>query len=294
MQKSELHALGYGLTAVLLWSTVASVFKIGLQLTSIIALLTGACFFSVLALSLILVCKKQWGKAIASLWQYRIFSIKLGLLNPVVYYLVLFEAYDRLPAQVAQPINYTWGIVLGLIAIPVLGKKITRYDIFGMILAYAGVFIISIAGKNMTGELDYFGVLLALLSTGIWAGYWLVNMGDDRPPVIALFHNFLFALPVLVIIASLTGATFNYSYSAIASMAYIGLFEMGFTFILWTLALQKTQYTARISSLIFLSPVISLFIIHKVLGEPLQISTFVGLSVIIAGLAVQQLKAVNK
>ena len=36
----------------------------------------------------------------------------LGLLNPVAYYLVLFKAYDLLPAQVAQPINYAWPIVL--------------------------------------------------------------------------------------------------------------------------------------------------------------------------------------
>ena len=36
----------------------------------------------------------------------------MGLLNPVAYYLILFKAYTILPAQVAQPLNMIWPIVL--------------------------------------------------------------------------------------------------------------------------------------------------------------------------------------
>ena len=43
-------------------------------------------------------------------------TLLAALLNPVAYYLILFEAYDRLPAQLAQPINITWTIVLALMA----------------------------------------------------------------------------------------------------------------------------------------------------------------------------------
>ena len=34
-------------------------------------------------------------------------ALALGLVNPLLYYLVLFEAYDRLPAQLAQPLQQT-------------------------------------------------------------------------------------------------------------------------------------------------------------------------------------------
>jgi len=290
--KKETLALSYGLTAVLLWSTVASAFKIGLGLTSVILLLTGASFFSLLVLAGVLLFRKEFSAAIYSLWKNRYVSIKLGMLNPVLYYLILFEAYDRLPAQIAQPINYTWAIVLGLLAVPFLGRKISRWDILGMFVAYGGVFLISVAGKGLPGGIDSIGIVLALLSTLVWAAYWLFNVKDERPPILALFQNFFYALPVLLAIAYLSDTSLgsiNLSFNVLASMAYIGLFEMGFTFILWQAALQTTQYTSRISSLIFLSPFVSLFIINQVLGEPLQSLTFVGLGVIVVGLALQRI-----
>jgi len=287
--KKETLALSYGLTAVLLWSTVASAFKIGLSLTSVIYLLTGASFFSLLVLIGVLLVRKELVSALSSLWRYRYISIKLGMLNPVLYYLILFEAYDRLPAQIAQPINYTWAIVLGLLAVPFLGRKISRWDIAGMFVAYAGVFLLSMAGKNLPGGVDSVGIFFALVSTLIWATYWLLNIKDQRSPILALFQNFLYALPVLIVIAYFSQSSFELSYKVVASMAYIGLFEMGFTFILWQAALQTTEYTSRISSLIFLSPFVSLFIINQVLGEPLQVLTFVGLGIIIVGLALQRM-----
>jgi drug/metabolite transporter (DMT)-like permease len=109
---------------------------------------------------------------------------------------------------------------------------------------------------------------------------------------LALFQNFFYALPVLLIIAYLSVtslSSIDLSFNVLASMAYIGLFEMGFTFILWQAALQTTEYTSRISSLIFLSPFVSLFIINQLLGEPLQSLTFVGLGVIVVGLALQRI-----
>ena len=39
----------------------------------------------------------------------------LGFLNPFLYYVVLFKAYDLLPAQEAQPLNYTWAITLAIL-----------------------------------------------------------------------------------------------------------------------------------------------------------------------------------
>jgi drug/metabolite transporter (DMT)-like permease len=287
--KKETLALSYGLAAVLLWSTVASAFKIGLSVTSVIFLLTGAAFFSLLVLMGVLLVRRELVGALFSLWQYRYISIKLGMLNPVLYYLILFEAYDRLPAQIAQPINYTWAIVLGLLAVPFLGRKISRWDIAGMFIAYGGVFLLFMAGNNLPGGIDSVGILLALISTLIWATYWLLNIKDKRPPILALFQNFFYALPVLIVISFFSQTPLDISYSVVASMAYVGLFEMGFTFILWQAALHTTEYTSRISSLIFLSPFVSLFIINQVLGEPLQALTFIGLGIIVVGLAVQRM-----
>jgi drug/metabolite transporter (DMT)-like permease len=69
---------------------------------------------------------------------------------------------------------------------------------------------------------------------------------------------------------------------------YIGLFEMGLSFILWLRAMRLTNNTARISTLIFLAPPLSLLLIWWLLNEPVMPSTLVGLVFILGGLGWQQ------
>ncbi|TCS40324.1 DMT family transporter [Reinekea marinisedimentorum] len=287
--KSEQKALIFALLAVLLWSTVATAFKVALQYHSVISLLTGAAVVSLLTLTALLAQQKKLSTALTTLpahWKQRLL---LGSINPLIYYLILFECYRRLPAQVAQPINYTWAITLALLSIPVLKQKLRIGAFVGLLIGYGGVVVISLAGKNVTGSLDMFGIALALISTLFWAGYWLLNTRNKQDPMIGLFQNFLIATPMLFIVLMLFNhQPLDWSLPAIASVTYIGLFEMGITFVFWQLALQHTSNTARIGSLIFLSPFISLFLIHLVLGEPLQLQTFFGLGLIIFGVVIAQ------
>ena len=72
------------------------------------------------------------------------------------------------------------------------------------------------------------------------------------------------------------------------AVSYVGLFEMGITFVLWLSALRLTQNTARISNLIFVSPFISLLLLANIIGEEIHPSTLIGLVMIVCGLVVQQ------
>lgn len=293
--QSETRALAYALIAVLLWSTVATAFKVALQHVSVSQLVAGASVFSVLALTGVLAIRGELRAGVGSLWPDRNQAVRLALINPVLYYAVLFEAYDRLPAQVAQPVNYTWAITLGLLSVPFLGHKLTRWDLIGMLLGYSGVVFISLAGKNVTGTLDGLGLFLALASTLLWAGYWLLNTRDNRSPIIGLFQNFIYALPILALWMMATDGLPNLSAVSVwASLAYVGVFEMGVTFVFWQLAMHHTNNASRIGTLIFLSPFISLFLIHFILKEPLQLMTFAGLGLIVAGLWIQQQMARRK
>lgn len=69
---------------------------------------------------------------------------------------------------------------------------------------------------------------------------------------------------------------------------YVGLFEMGIAFVLWQLAVHRVSRTARVSNLIFLSPPVSLLLLYLVVGEPILLSTLVGLLLILGGLGLQQ------
>ncbi len=76
--------------------------------------------------------------------------------------------------------------------------------------------------------------------------------------------------------------------AGLSAVVYVGLFEMGLTFILWLRALKFAESTALVSNLVFLSPFISLFLLYIVLGEELFFSTILGLVMIIAGILIQR------
>ncbi len=213
----------------------------------------------------------------------------LGAINPFLYYLVLFKAYDLLPAQEAQAINYTWALMLAFLSVPFLKQKLRLNDIIAGIICYFGVLIISTKGEpfslNFT-NID--GVLLALLSTILWSLYWIFNTKSKSDSVIGLFCNFLFATPMILIYYFFTQPIQTPEATGLLAAIYVGLFEMGITFLFWLKAMQSTMNTAKIANLIFISPFLSLIFIYFILNEPIFISTLFGLLFIIIGLVIQQ------
>jgi drug/metabolite transporter (DMT)-like permease len=213
----------------------------------------------------------------------------LGLINPFLYYLVLFKAYDLLPAQEAQSINYTWALMLAFLSVIFLKQKLTLKDILAGIICYFGVLIISTKGAPFSLNFSNFdGVFFALLSTVLWSMYWIVNTKHKGDPIVGLFSNFLISLPLIIIYFVITQPLIIPDIKGVLSAAYVGFFEMGITFLFWLKAMQKATSTAKIANLIFISPFLSLIFIHFIVGEEIFLSTIFGLSIIIIGLILQQ------
>ncbi|MBP5981866.1 MAG: DMT family transporter [Halomonas sp.] len=282
------QAIFYGLGAVALWSTVATAFKVGLGWMSPLELMWLAALVSWLLMGGLVLKQGTMGQALSSGWKTALWA---GVMNPVAYYLVLFAAYDRLPGQEAMALNYTWALAMAFLAVPILGQRLTCMDITAGVVAYAGVWVIATRGAvfNMSFE-DPLGVLLALSSTLLWALYWLLNARDERPPLVGQWQNFTVGLPILTVLL-LIGPGFQWhSWKAVGAGVYVGLFEMGIAFILWQMAVHKVSRTAKVSTLIFLSPPVSLLLLYFIVDEPLFPSTLVGLVFILSGLALQQLQ----
>lgn len=283
------QAILYGLGAVALWSTVATAFKVALSWMSPLELMWLAALISWMLMGALVIKQGNLMWALRSGWKTAAWA---GMMNPVAYYLVLFAAYDRLPGQEAMALNYTWALAMAFLAVPILGQCLTRLDVLAGLVAYSGVWVIATRGRviNVAFE-DPLGVALALTSTLLWALYWLLNVKDARQPLIAQWQNFSVGLPVLTILLLLGPGFKWHGWPAIGAGVYVGLFEMGVAFILWQMAVQKVSRTAKVSNLIFLSPPVSLLLLYFVVGEPLLVSTLVGLVLILFGLALQQLPA---
>lgn len=287
--KDQRRAMLFGLGAVLLWSTVATAFKLTLDYYTPLQMLLMACLTSVVVLALLLSVQGQLAGVFRLSRRQYLQSVAMGLINPCVYYLLLFGAFDRLPAQEAQPINYTWALVLAYLSVPFLGHSLRLTDILAGLVCYGGVVVIATRGNlaDLTFS-DPVGVALAIGTTLVWASYWILATRDRREPVTGLLLNFLFGLPFILAVTWWQDGLPPLNSGGFAGSLYVGIFEMGLAFVLWSRAMKLATNTARVSNLIFISPFLSLVFIYLILGEVILASTWIGLVLIVAGLWLQQ------
>lgn len=292
--KSARKALLFALLAVLFWSTIPTAFKLGLEYTSSWQLLTGATLVSTLVLGILTALKGKLPTLRSYTLKDLAFSALMGLLNPVSYYLILFKAYTILPAQVAQPLNMIWPIVLVLLAIPILRQRISWVSLGAMLLSFSGVVLVSLMGGTVSGDpQNRLGIILALSTSVIWALYFLYNSRDKRDPETRLFLNFCFASLFLLLAGRFSDQPFPASAEGWLAALYVGVFEMGITFVLWLFAIRLASRSDRISNLVFLAPFLNLLFASQILGEKIYLTTVFGIILLVAGIVIQNISGKN-
>ena len=280
------RAILLALMAVLSWSTVATAFKVALTYLTHFEMLLIASLTSVLVFTLTLTIQGKWHmvrRLSSKLWKELAFQ---GFLNPAAYYLILFKAYDMLPAQVAQPVNYAWPIVLLILLAAFAKQPIPSKKYMGMVISMLGVVMISLGTGQLSGmEVPFTGVLLAAISAFFWAGYWMVNNKhkDSIDAIVTLFGSFLCGSLYLIICIPVFGFSIPNLNGLLAGI-YVGGFEMAIPFICFGIAIRITSNPALINQLCYLSPFLSLFFIAMVLHEPIVVTTYIGLALIVAGI----------
>lgn len=286
---SNRKSILFALSAILLWSTVGTAFKISLRHLNYAQLLLFASFTSMIFLLGFILVNGQFRLIRSTTRQQLGYSALLGFLNPFAYYLILFKAYSLLKAQEAVALNYIWPMMLVLLSIPILKQKIRLTSVIALLISFSGAIIIATQGKPFA--LDFsepLGTALALSSALFWALFWLLNIRDTREETLKLFMNFLFGFAYTFVYCVVTGNLVLPPLNGALGSVYIGLFEMGITFVLWLKALKYAENTARVSNLVYLSPFISLMFISLILGEHILSSTLMGLVLIVTGIIIQQ------
>jgi len=289
----EQHAKSYiyALAAVFFWATIPTAFKTGLGESEVIPLLTIASISSTVILLILLIINGKVRELLSSTPADSGSSLLLGLLNPFIYYIILLKAYQLLPAQVAQPLNMIWPVILVFLSVPLLRQKIGLRSFVALFISFIGVYIISSQGSPLhPGRSNLTGVLLATGSSFFWALYFIINVRDKRDESVKLFLNFLFGSIFLIILMLAGGHSFEMTQKGFLAAVYIGFFEMGITFFLWLKALSLAKTTDKVSNLVYLAPFLSLIFIHFILHEPVYYTTPAGLILIIGSIWYQNLK----
>ncbi|MGW8193502.1 MAG: DMT family transporter [Desulforhopalus sp.] len=292
--RNQAKAYCYTLLAVVFWGTAASAFKIALRYVTPFTLLFYAALVSTVVLLAVLVVQGKIALLGNLSGRQVCRAALLGLVNPFLYYIVLFKAYSLLPGQIAMSINYGWPLALTLLSVPILKQRLGRVQLLAIAVSFLGALVIATRGQLANfAEVNVTGIILAFGSTIIWATFWLLNAKDQQDPVIKLFLGFSFGVFYCVLFSPLLGGVQLVSVYAILPLVYVGLFEMGITFVLWLTALQLSSTAARVGNLIYVSPFLSLVFLRLTVGEEIHVATFVGLFMIVGSIVFQEL-AVGK
>ena len=286
---NQRKAILFALSAVLFWSTAGTAFKLSLKYLEPEQLLFFAALISCLIFLLYILIRRQGNQLIHTSKKGILHSAFLGFLNPFLYYIVLLNAYNMIPAQEAVVLNYTWPLVLVVLSIPLLKQKVGIRGFIALFVSFLGTVIVVTIGDILGfNPGNTTGALMALGSALIWALFWIQNLRDSRDEANKLFWNFLFGTLYAGVYMIMSTGIRMPSFEASLGMTYIGFFEMGITFILWMMALQRSTSTAKVSNFIFLSPILSLVLIHFIVGEHIYLSSVVGLVLVLSGIWLQK------
>lgn len=286
--EQQTRAYLFAAATILFWSTVASAFKLTLGYISFEELLFYSTFFSLLILSTIVAVSGRFSEI--RRWPASDFvrSALLGFLNPFLYYLVVLKAYSLLPAQEALTLNFIWPIVLVLFSIVILRQKITAKTLLAMVISFSGALVISTRGDVLGFRVTHpLGAGLALGSSAVWALYWVYGTKDTRDAVSRLCVNFVFGFLFVAGYMLLFSDLRMVGTEGLIGSLYVGAFEMGLTYVVWLYALRLSRTTAQVSNLIYLTPFLSLIVVHLLVGEEIFGSTVVGLILIVGGILFQ-------
>jgi len=278
----------YAGATILLWSTVASAFKVSLGYLTFDQLLFYACVASLLILAVLARRRITW-RALLS-WGPRewLRSAALGFLSPFLYYLMVLKAYALLPAQEAMTLNFVWPVVLVLLSILVLRQPLRARTLLAMGVSFLGVAIIATRGDLLGLRISNpTGAALAVGSSVVWGLNWVYGTKDRHDPVARLWLNFAFGTLYITLYEWVVGGWTWPPLAGIAGAAYVGAFEMGITYVMWLNALRMSRTTAQVSNLIYLTPFASLVVVHFAVGERIYASTLGGLTLIVGGILIQ-------
>lgn len=288
--KSTNKALLFAGLAVLFWSTVATAFKLALREYDFIQLIFYCSAVTVVLLFFVLIMQNKAGLIFQQTPRQWLNSVFMGAFNPLLYYLVLFKAYSLLPAQVAQPVNMIWPVTLALLSVPLLKQKISWLNFAALLVSFSGVIII--ASQGGTGgfkNTNPLGLALAVGSSVLWSMYWILNVLDRRDEVVKLFLNFAFGMIFLAPVVYFFSNFEIHPGTSLWAVIYVGIFEVGITYVLWMKAMNLSTNNAKIGNLVFFAPFLSLVFIHFILKETIYVTTFIGLIFIVGGVLLQQL-----
>jgi len=211
----------------------------------------------------------------------------LGFLGAYLYYILLYGAFARTTAAEGFILAYTWPILVSLLAVVLLGEKLTGRRALAIVISFCGVLVIVTQGRIVSFAFTSLpGDLLALGGAFVFALFSVLGKRARYDQTVSATVYFGVALLAVSATALLSGGIPWPSAAVWPWLLYNGIFVNGISYVFWFKALENGD-TFVISNALYLTPFLSLLYVYFWLDEAILPSAVVGVVVIVAGVGIQ-------
>lgn len=218
-------------------------------------------------------------------------SLAIGIALHALYLGGVWEAIAQgSPSGIASVITSLQPVLVSLIAVRLLGERLTRNQMAGLIFGLAGVILVLAPAFSRTGEMTVMALvlLIAALSGSTSATLVQKKLGHSIPLLAGTTYQFLIAGIVLGIYSIASGKTsidWNLESSLAMAWAVIVTSLIAILLLLWMLTRGSA---ARVSSLLYLVPPTTAIQALILFGEKLNPQAIIGIVMTALGVALVQ------
>ena len=272
-------------TAILFWSSVATVTKLLMGSLSSVQVLSISALFATIFL---LVANAVTGR-LRLLRDYRprdyLRTVLIGLPGTFFYYMFYYAGASMLPASQAFIINYLWPIMSVVFACLLLGERLTPRRVLAILLSFLGVAVV-MGGGLLGGDFSLLGALLCVLGAISYGIYTALNQRAHYDKMLSMMFYYGTAFLLTALINLALGDLPTLTLPVLLGLAYNGILTMAVANTAWLLALSGGR-TAKVSNLAYITPFLSLIWTALFLREEITVASLLGLLVIVLGILLQ-------
>ncbi|MEX6367550.1 DMT family transporter [Providencia huaxiensis] len=280
----QYNYLIYALACVLIWSFIPIVSRLGQAGMDSFQFLFWSNLIS--AISVVIVALGSDYK-VSKLFILPRNTIKkvfiLGFLD-CLFYLLLYYGYSIENGIAVLVIQYSWPLIIILLSVVLLKEKLAGRQIVGIIIGFIAVIITFTKGQITQLHVENPTALLLVFSGAFcFALMSVFSRQYSIDPYISTVWLFIFSTLTSLVLLLLFSEVQLPSKAAFWPTLINGILINGVSYILWFKAMN-TGHSAKIASVVFLSPVLSVLWLVLILSDPFEIAYIIGvLLVLISG-----------
>ena len=218
-------------------------------------------------------------------------SLVIGIALHTLYLGGVWEAIAQgSPAGIASVITSMQPIFVSVLAIKFLGESLSKRELVGLTLGFAGVALVLSPAFSLTGEMTLWALLLLAIAVAGSTSATLLQkkMGHSIPLLAGTTYQFLISAIILMVISIATGRTsLDWNLESFLAMSWAVLVTsvIAILLLLWMLTRGSA---ARVSSLLYLVPPMAAIQAFLLFGEKLNPQAIIGILMTAVGVALVQ------